>query len=138
VIEHPDVEGEIVGVHTDYVVGWSEGEPILEGYEQVLAVAERHPTSPCSWTPTGVTTRVSAQHSQFLFGLHQQLPYGTLALPTDELNGVLVMSITAALKPQVANFLRNALDITSLSMFPDLPGFGSAFSVAPTEDPYRW
>lgn len=85
-----------------------------------------------------VSERVAAHHSQFLFGPIEDHAYGTLRLPTDKSDGVVHILISPALKPAVLTLLRKVLDTGAQTMFPDLPGFASAFGASPFEDPYRW
>jgi hypothetical protein len=135
--ELPDVTGRVVGVHTDYLGGPGEGKILGGDYSKVMAAAASR-DHPFTWEPPRVSPRVFAQHSQFLYGRVNEYDYGTLALPLEHRGAVLVIDISPKLKRSVLAFLRSVLDIGVQTMYPDLPGFASAFSVDPVEDPYRW
>lgn len=134
---NPEVEGELLGISTEYVGGYAEAEPIDESYDDVMA-GLKPDNFLFSWEPTAVANRVSAQHSQFLFGRAEELSYGTLRLPLDEDDGVIVISVSPSVKTEERTFLRNVLDIHTQTMFPDVSGFASAFGVSPPESPDRW
>jgi hypothetical protein len=136
VYENPSIEGELVGIHTDFVGGY-EGRAEDGAYEEVLKATERHEHA-MTWEPRRTTARISAQHSQFLYARIEEHDYGTLWMPTDHAKGVLAIRISPALKAGARLFLRNVLDIGAESMYPDLPGFASTFGAYPIEEFHRW
>jgi hypothetical protein len=131
----PDVEGELLGVSTNQVSGWSEGEQIDGDYQAVTAAVSAA-DSIWSWEPTGVSSRISAQHSQFLFGKVAPQPYGSMWLPPRD--DLVLVDLTPALKVEVTRFLSSVMDIRYLTMFPDVGGFATSFGSGASEDPYRW
>ena len=132
----PEQDGSIIGVHTDHVAGFHEGQPAPDSYADLVAKLVGS-SNVWGWSPPAVSPRVAAQHSQLLFSKIEGRPHGTLLLPTEP-DAVLRLQVPAAIKGDVRAFLRNVLDIDFQAMFPDLPGFALAFSAEPTEDPYRW
>ena len=133
--ELPQSSGRLLGVHTEGVSGY-EGEPIESDYGAVMQWSER--ADLLTWSPPGLSPRIAAQHSQFLFSRTEECGIGTLLLPYDDPTRVVALDFSPDLKPEILKFLRSALDIGTQTMFPDLPGFADAYSVDPVENPHRW
>lgn len=137
---HPGVGGELIGVSADHVWGSSEGEPLeleteADAYEDLMAEVAAS-GGLWQWQPTDVSSRVAAQHSQLLFSGFVDEPHGSVALPSHS-EAVVAIDIPAGLKPAILRFLKNALDIRHLSMFPDLQGFSESYATDRSDDD-RW
>lgn len=127
--------GALIGVHSAYLGGY-ESEPNEDEYATVMKGLEDL-DHPMTWEPTGVSSRVAAQHSQFLYSAVVDRPTGSLALP--EGDNTRVIAIDEALKPLFLKTLSDVFDIRAQSLFPDIDGFGVANShEIPSDQMFRW
>lgn len=133
---HFEVDGELLGVSYEQVYGASEGSGLAMDSEDYDAVMTQLAESPAvwQWHPTKVGSRVSAQHSHFLFSTFVDEPHGTLALEPESTH---VVEVPSALKKELLAVLQTVFDIHFLSMFPDVEGFAQAYGVEGGEHD-RW
>ena len=124
-ISMPQKTGALIGVHTDHLGGY-EGETDSRSYEEVIKDMEgvRYPLT---WEPPSISSRVAAQHSQFLYSEVVDDKWGSLALPKGD-GETFIFGISPALKAKCLEILQEAFDIRHLTLFPDLDGFGQANS----------
>lgn len=134
--EHPDRTGSLLGVHSSFVGGCSEGEMLSDSYDALVKkLAECD--YPWTWQPTAVSSRVAAQHSQFVFSKVVEASMGSLALPAGD--ATKVIAVSPAQKREHLVLLSELFDIRAQTLFPDVDGFGMANSVqTPTSAMYRW
>lgn len=134
--ENLDKTGALLGIHTDFLGGY-ESEPREDPYDEVMPglVKIGHPQT---WEPPGISSRVAAQHSQFLYSALVLSKQGSLAISKDP-NALLVISIAPELKTEALSVLSKVFDIRLITLFPDLDGFGMANSVSSERwSNYRW
>lgn len=135
VSRRPNRPGLLIGSHSYDLLGY-EGIPEDAAYSDLLDLWGRKSDCAWTWEPPNVTSRIAAQHSQFLASAVTDSRRGSLVLSSGR---TLLAAIPPALKPQFQNVLTSVFDIRDLTLFPDLDGFGTAESVlfAPGES-HRW
>lgn len=121
----------VFGIHSDHL-GGGEGKPIKYSYDEELKIIDGY-THPQTWEPPSVSLRVSAQHSQFIYStVVENQPHGSIALDKAE-NALFCIKISPELKRECLTILRQTFDISAMTLFPDLEGFGKLFSSQTTE-----
>lgn len=119
-----DRAGMLFGIHCDQL-GGGEGKLLNQNYIDRIRSIEKY-NHPQTWEPPVVSARIAAQHSQFIYSaIKIGLPHGSLALESSE--HLLAIRIPAHDKPNYLAMLAANFDITRLSLFPDIDGFGSAY-----------
>jgi hypothetical protein len=119
-----DRAGMLFGIHCNHL-GGGEGKLLDETYDERMKSIAKH-NHPQTWEPPVVSARIAAQHSQFIYStIKPGLPHGSLAI--EELEYLLVIRIQAQDKPTYLKVLSANFDITLLSLFPDIDGFGRAY-----------
>ncbi|WP_070151106.1 FRG domain-containing protein [Sphingobium phenoxybenzoativorans] len=123
--EQFDRDGMLFGIHT-WHLGGGEGGALTEPYDvHVKSLAKFD--YPQTWEPPAVSSRVAAQHSQFVYSkIVADQTHGSLAL-ADAVKWLLAIRIPASDKKRYLGILQGAFDIHPLTLFPDLDGFGHAF-----------
>lgn len=133
---NPDKTGALLGIHTHYLGGY-EGESREYSYDEAMEGLDKY-DHPQTWEPPGVSSRVAAQHSQFLFSALSKSKWGSLAISPDT-NALLAIAISPELKVESLDILSEVYDIRLMTLFPDLDGFGMANSVRyDVWSNYRW
>jgi hypothetical protein len=125
--DHFDRAGMLFGIHCAHL-GGGEGKLLSGTYdEQMKSIAKSgHPQT---WEPPVVSSRIAAQHSQFLYSsIKPGLSHGSLVI--NGLNCLLAIRIPADNKHIYLQVLAGNFDITAVSLFPDIDGFGSAYGSA--------
>ena len=134
--ENPETVGGLFGFHSEYLGGY-EGEPRDETYDEVMKNISNY-EHPQTWEPPTVSSRVAAQHSQFLFSALSKSERASLAIAPKPL-ALLTIAISPELKAEAMNVLSSVFDIRLITLFPDLDGFGMANSVSLGRwSSYRW
>ena len=134
--ENPEKVGGLFGFHSEYLGGY-EGEPREEPYDEVIKNIGNY-KHPQTWEPPTVSSRVAAQHSQFLFSALSKSERSSLAISPKPM-ALLTIAISPALKAEAMNVLSSVFDIRLITLFPDLDGFGMANSVTVERwSSYRW
>lgn len=132
----PQKTGLLIGFHSDYI-GGTEGEPDIRSYDEIMkSASELH--YPQTWAPTSVSSRIAAQHSQFLYSSISPSPQGSLWLK-NEVKSFLAIGIKPKLKVNIKSILKEYFDIYHLTLFPDIDGFSHLNSFRYSEyENYRW
>ena len=123
VIENENNDGLLVGVCTDYIVGY-ENRLLKETYYEIVEACERD-LQLYTWEPPNISARMAAQHSQFLYSQVSDQKTGSLVLPEKE-GATTFIAIDSRLKKKFKEILEGSFDFWSISLFPDIDGFGSA------------
>lgn len=129
--------GLLLGVHTDYVGGGVEGELLYKSYDELIDGLSEHEHSMFIEAPV-VSKRIAAQHGVFLYSDVAFSPMGSLKLNIKKKGINLFIAITPELKEECLKILRNAFDIRTDTLFPDLDGFAMANNVLNKDEMYRW
>lgn len=120
---HHDRDGMLFGIHANHL-GGGEGKLLSGSYDALTKSIEdlKHPQT---WEPPNISSRVSAQHSQFVYSsVAQSGSHGSVVIEEKEKHRyLLAIQIPASLKVDFIVTLRKCFDITELTMFPDLDGF---------------
>ena len=128
--------GILIGIHTHYI-GGGETTVINDSYDKEIDSAEtiKHPLV---FEPPTLSTRIAAQHAQFLYSGVSEAKTGSLFLPEEE-KSKLFIAITPKLKKESKEILEAVFDFRTKTLFPDLDGFGMAnnFNINP-RDMDRW
>lgn len=117
--------GLIFGIHTDHI-GGSERSNETRKYKEVCSTLEKY-DHPQSWQPPIVTKRISSQSAHFLYSKVSDSPMGSLAIEQDE-EVYIAIAIEHSIKQKLLKELEGTFDISYLSLFPDIDGFGYAHS----------
>ncbi len=125
VSSHSDTTGALIGIHSAFLGGY-ESQLVTGPYDTLLQRIRKH-DYPFTWEPTVVSPRVAAQHSQFLLSRICESVVGSLCLSKDY-SATLVVAIDPKLKETAQTLLVDAFDIRTITLFPDLDGFGRANS----------
>lgn len=134
--QHASTTGALLGFHTTYLRG-HEGNLDERPYEEIEAKLQET-DYPVTWQPPGVSARIAAQGSQFLYSRLSSEPKGSLEVPK-KTNSFIAIAISPAMKKRLLPFLRSVCDIHRTSLFPDLDGFAMAHSTAvPVYGNERW
>lgn len=140
---HPRKPGLLLGLHTEFI-GGDKYSPEQRGYNVILKGLEGKcegfelRTHPQIWEPPGVSPRIAAQHSRFLYSLVSQQKTGSLWF-SESVESYMAIVISPAMKVKCLEILWKLFDIRWETLFPDLDGFGAANS--PERDQYasdRW
>lgn len=119
-----DRAGMLFGIHSNGL-GGGEGKLQEKPYDDLMKSIEKY-NHPQTWEPPVVSARIAAQHSQFIYStMKAGLPHGSLAI--GKLEYLLAIRIPAPDKLKYLKMLSANFDITRLSLFPDIDGFGSAY-----------
>jgi hypothetical protein len=128
--------GLLVGVHS-HSIGGMEGCPVTGAYKDIIKGCKKHKHSQVYESPA-LSSRISAQHAQFLYsGVSSEIT-GSLQLNATE-NTNMFIAISPKLKKECVAILEAVFDFRTKTLFPDLDGFGIANG--PTVDPTemdRW
>lgn len=128
--------GLLIGIHTDYLGGY-EHQLDERSYSEIMDEVEKH-DHPMTWDPTGVTGRIDAQNSQFLYSKTSTDKRGSLLMPNNP-DSVMPIAISPKLKEQSLEILEQVFNIRKTTLFPDIDGF--SFANACSEDRknmHRW
>lgn len=91
-----------------------------------------------TWDPTGVTGRIDAQNSQFLYSKTSSDKRGSLLMPTEP-DSVMAIAISSKMKEQSKDILEQVFNINKQTLFPDIDGFSIAnASSEDRNNMYRW
>jgi hypothetical protein len=121
---NPDRAGMLFGIHCNHL-GGGEGTLLDCSYDERVKSIEKY-NHPQTWEPPVVSARIAAQHSQFVYStIKPGLPHGSLAIEKPEY--LLAIRILAKDKAAYLAMLSANFDITLLSLFPDIDGFGTAY-----------
>lgn len=120
-----DNTGLIFGLHTDYI-GGSERQIEIRSYNEVFTQLKEK-DYPQSWQPPIVTKRIASQSAHFLYSKVANNKIGSLAIGHDK-KTYLPIAIEPQIKQKLLNELEGTFDISYLSLFPDIDGFGYAHS----------
>ncbi|WP_263560116.1 FRG domain-containing protein [Paenibacillus polymyxa] len=133
---NPEKTGLLLGIHTDYIGGGSEGVFEETSYEDLVDGLSKFDHPLFVETPV-VSKRIAAQHGVFLYSDYSMNPIGSLKL-SPEKNRTLCIAISPKLKIIARKLLTEVFDIRAITLFPDLDGFALANSVFSAEEAYRW
>jgi len=117
--------GLIFGLHTNHLLG-SERSNESRKYREVCKELEKS-NNPQSWQPPIVTKRIASQSAHFLYSKVSNSPMGSLAIDPDD-KVYIAIAIEPLIKQKLLNELEGTFDISYLSLFPDIDGFGHAHS----------
>lgn len=117
---HSDDYGLLAGFHSHYLGGY-EGKGEYRPYDEVVAVAYECENTQ-TWSPPVVSSRIAAQHSQFIYSKVSSTGPHSLKF-SEEKNAFLPIAISPSLKKEALKFLTEVFDIRQLTLFPDLSGF---------------
>jgi hypothetical protein len=115
-------KGLLLGIHTHFLLG-HENVMKKESYNDIIK--HMHSDDIYTWEPPTVSMRTAAQHSQFLYSKVSDSMKGSLMLPNQE-KYILPIAISPKLKKESKIILESTFNIWTLSLFPDLDGFGMA------------
>lgn len=132
----PQVPGALLGLHA-WSLGGYESQPKEDAYEKAIKgiAGLSHPQT---WQPPDVSSRIAAQHSQFLFSSFSTSKTGSLCIDPSP-GSLLVLAISPSLKRSCLRILSEVFDIRRATLFPDIDGFGrdNAWNI-PRGSNYRW
>lgn len=117
---HPEHYGLLAGFHS-YHLGGYEGQGEYRSYDDVMVSASRC-DYPQTWSPPVISSRIAAQHSQFIYSKISNTGTDSLEFSRKE-NAFLPIAISPALKLEAIKFLVEVFDIRQSNLFPDLSGF---------------
>jgi len=123
VIANIEKPGLLFGLHTSFIYG-HENQLIKETYKEIIKECEEK-DAPTTWEPPIVSSRMAAQHAQFLYSKISTEKTGSLLLPKEK-ESKLFIAISAKLKARFKLILEGLLDFRTITLFPDIDGFGSA------------
>jgi hypothetical protein len=133
--ENTEKSGILIGYDSHYLTGHEkeiEKRPYNEVIENLAHI------NPVTWEAPGVSARIAAQHSQFIYSNILDHKSGSLALPSDE-EAYRKFQITAEVKKEAINVLSDVFDINRINIFPDIDGFAQGNSVNQNiADMHRW
>lgn len=112
--------GLVAGFHCSFL-GGGEDKPEHRPYEDVVAGLEEF-SHPQTWEPSVVTSRVAAQHSQFLYSAVSTDDRGSLCIASSE-GSFIVIAVTPKFKSLALRCLAGNFDIRYQTLFPDIQGF---------------
>lgn len=131
-----DKYGLLLGVHTSYIHG-HENTLANDKYSDLIKKLKGN-NSPTTWEPPVVSSRMAAQHAQFLFSEYSDNIYGSLKLPEKD-ESKLFVAISPQLKKESKIILESTFDLRTLTLFPDIDGFGMSNSHSVSRwDMDRW
>lgn len=125
VIENVTVDGLLIGICTDYIIG-EENKLLKESYDTVISECEEDKRL-YTYEPPNISSRMAAQHSQFLYSAVSDEKTGSLIIPKKE-ESLTLIAIDSALKIRFKEILEGSFDFWTISLFPDINGFGKANS----------
>ncbi len=123
VIANMEKTGLLFGLHTSYIYG-HENQLRKEPYLEIIKECEEK-DAPTTWEPPIVSSRMASQHAQFLYSKISTEKTGSLLLPKEK-ESKLFIAINPKLKPTFKLILEGLLDFRTITLFPDIDGFGSA------------
>lgn len=132
----PNKTGLLIGIHTSYI-GGLEGTNEERKYEDVIQMCKKH-SHPQVYESPAITSRIAAQHAQFLYSGVSKSLTGSLSIPS-EAKARLCIAISPRNKIIFKEILTSVYDFKTLSLYPDINGFGMAnhFTINKNEM-YRW
>lgn len=121
--ENKSTTGLLLGISTynTPLVG-HENELRREDYNSVIDECEKDGII-YNWEPPNISARMAAQHSQFLFSKVSNNISGSLIL-SDDKSATVFIAISPKMKQKFKIILEETFDIRTLTMFPDIDGFG--------------
>ncbi|WP_214480956.1 FRG domain-containing protein [Bacillus sp. SM2101] len=121
--ENPDKTGLMLGLHSSFIGGDSEGTiEDISTYSDIVSDLDKY-NFPLFIEPPVVSPRISSQHGVFLYSaVDENLKYGSLKL-TEEEFATIFIAITPEFKKQSLVILEETFDIRYPTLFPDLDGF---------------
>jgi FRG domain len=131
--ENIGTTGLLFGIDS-YNVGGYESQKLTEDYKgHIESIKEiKHPQT---WEPPEITKRIAAQHSQFIYSRLSNDNRSSLELDSNNL----FLAINPKLKTESISILETVFDIRTISLFPDIDGFGMANnSQIHTNKMWRW
>ena len=117
---HSDDYGLLAGFHS-YHLGGYEGQGEYRPYDEVIAAASAH-DFPQTWSPPIVSSRIAAQHSQFIYSKISRTGPHSLKFSLKD-KAFLPIAISPVLKQEALKLLTEVFDIRQSTLFPDLAGF---------------
>ena len=125
-----DEMGLLIGIHTNSL-GGTESSPMTETYLEVVKSIEKYNHSQVYESPS-ISPRIAAQHAQFLYSTVSNEPYSSLKLG-DNKDYITFIAISPQLKKESLHILEMVYDYRTITLFPDLDGFGMAnnFNIEP-------
>ncbi|MRT91954.1 FRG domain-containing protein [Ancylomarina sp. 16SWW S1-10-2] len=131
-----DKMGLLIGIHSHYI-GGMESELDSDSYNEVIKGCKKHEYPQVYESPT-LSSRISAQHAQFLYSTVSKEKTGSLQLPMES-KAKLFIAISSKLKSECLQILESVFDFRTKMLFPDLDGFGMANSMNENPDKMdRW
>ncbi len=118
-----DKTGLLFGLHTSFIYG-HENQLSKETYREIIKDCEEK-DAPTTWEPPMVSPRMAAQHAQFLYSKISSEKTGSLLWPKEE-ESKLFIAISAKQKPRFNLILEGLFDFRTITLFPDIDGFGFA------------
>lgn len=122
VSSYPSKTGLLLGIHTNNLIGY-ENKILSESYKDIINECEEGGLF--TWAVPNISARTAAQHSQFLYSKFSRSGKGSLILPEGE-HATLFISISPFMKQLIKSILERAFDLWTITLFPDLDGFGQA------------
>lgn len=123
--ENAEKSGLLVAFDTWYLEGY-EKELEVRTYEEIV---EDFRDDPITWESPGVSARIAAQHSQFIYSKVMKSPSGSLAFPSDK-RAYRKFELSPELKEEALQVLFEVFDINKSNIFPDIDGFAQSNSVS--------
>lgn len=123
IIENSHKHGLLLGICTDYIYG-EENKLIKEPYNSIILECEKV-GGLFTWEPPSISARMAAQHSQFLYSKVVDKETGSLVLPERD-GSTTFIAIDSSLKNKFKEILERSFDFWTISLFPDIDGFGKA------------
>jgi hypothetical protein len=117
--------GVLFGIHVHSIGGY-EGLPEARPYDDIFPDLVKF-DYPQTWEPPAVSSRIAAQHAQFVYSDVVDRPTGSLKLPKKP-GELLVIALSPDSKKLFSVILSEVFDIRYLTLFPDIEGFGYANS----------
>lgn len=129
--------GILIGLNTQNMAGYENGEVIIDDYKNHINQIKEL-SVPHTWEPPFVTSRVAAQHSQFLYSGLSKSKNGSLMFE-NPINSNIFIAISPKLKKEISIILSGTFDIHYQTLFPDIDGFGKSNSHLTDESKmWRW
>ena len=121
----PGKMGVLLGLHANFLGGY-ESQPKEEEYDTVIKNLMKY-QHPQTWEPPGVSPRIAAQHSQFLYSAVSSSKKGSSAIDSSR-DSFIAIAVSPRLKRETIKILSEIFDIRYVTLFPDIDGFGIANS----------
>lgn len=134
-----DKTGLLLGIHTSYIGGSSEGELDYERSDYSKFIEDLSNTNhPMFLESPVVSKRIAAQHGVFLYSDVCHDIKGSIKIPKEK-EGSIFIAIDPKIKSEAREILIQSYDIRNETLFPDLDGFSySNNTLASVYEMYRW